>query len=236
MPEKPKQCDIRANSCGSRAPSALRAHRLAYVLSCACLIVASIFLFRIAWLRSDGRTEIFDWRLGVAIALAVVGILLFWRVARREPVWSPDHVEFWKRRRVMVIAAAGFLLVLGLVHFGVAAVTLRRLPAVPAGAPTLTEYWKNVRRDWQVEAASFMVVGVVCLLGTIAFVVDAYRLRGRVRRLLGHCGNCAYDLRGLTEPRCPEWGTAFDPADLEEKLPDRTATEAQPPAGDRRRG
>ena len=28
-----------------------------------------------------------------------------------------------------------------------------------------------------------------------------------------HCGNCGYDLRGITEPRCPECGAAFDPAE-----------------------
>ena len=29
------------------------------------------------------------------------------------------------------------------------------------------------------------------------------------RQLLGYCQNCSYDLRGLTEPRCPECGTPF---------------------------
>jgi hypothetical protein len=26
----------------------------------------------------------------------------------------------------------------------------------------------------------------------------------------GHCQSCGYDLRNLTEPRCPECGTPFD--------------------------
>ena len=43
--------------------------------------------------------------------------------------------------------------------------------------------------------------------------------RGRIRRRLREllilegfpiCGPCGYDLRGLTEPRCPECGTPFD--------------------------
>jgi len=29
------------------------------------------------------------------------------------------------------------------------------------------------------------------------------------RRKLGHCRHCGYNLRGLTEPRCPECGTPF---------------------------
>ena len=28
-----------------------------------------------------------------------------------------------------------------------------------------------------------------------------------------HCGTCGYDLRGAADPRCPECGTAFDPAE-----------------------
>ena len=28
------------------------------------------------------------------------------------------------------------------------------------------------------------------------------------------CGQCGYRLRGLREPRCPECGTAFDPAKI----------------------
>ena len=30
----------------------------------------------------------------------------------------------------------------------------------------------------------------------------------------GHCRVCQYDLRGLPEPRCPECGTPFDPAEV----------------------
>ncbi len=29
------------------------------------------------------------------------------------------------------------------------------------------------------------------------------------------CPRCGYDLRGLPEPRCPECGEPFDPAELE---------------------
>ncbi len=39
----------------------------------------------------------------------------------------------------------------------------------------------------------------------------------RKRKKKGLCEKCAYDLRGLTEPRCPECGTAFDPKLLSEK-------------------
>ncbi len=34
-------------------------------------------------------------------------------------------------------------------------------------------------------------------------------LRRRRRKKRGHCLTCGYNLTGLTEPRCPECGTAF---------------------------
>jgi len=33
-----------------------------------------------------------------------------------------------------------------------------------------------------------------------------------------NCRHCGYDLRGLTEPRCPECGTSFDPTEKERIL------------------
>ena len=36
---------------------------------------------------------------------------------------------------------------------------------------------------------------------------------------LHQCAHCGYDLRGLPEPRCPECGAPFVPADGEEKEP-----------------
>ncbi len=41
-----------------------------------------------------------------------------------------------------------------------------------------------------------------------------------VKRGVPICIPCGYDLRGLTEPRCPECGTSFDSALLGEKVDD----------------
>jgi len=49
------------------------------------------------------------------------------------------------------------------------------------------------------------VVAVLLLLPTMRFFVSRFRRRWRERH--GLCTNCAYDLRGLPEPRCPECGT-----------------------------
>ena len=40
------------------------------------------------------------------------------------------------------------------------------------------------------------------------------RRRRRERLKAGLCGTCGYNLSGLTEPRCPECSTAFDPTTL----------------------
>ena len=37
------------------------------------------------------------------------------------------------------------------------------------------------------------------------------RLTSDPRVAEGRCARCGYDLQGLTEPRCPECGTPFDP-------------------------
>lgn len=66
---------------------------------------------------------------------------------------------------------------------------------------------------WVVYIIEFvMVVGVLYWLMWLS--------RGRIRRELRQqlidagfaiCGPCGYDLRGLTEPRCPECGQPFEP-------------------------
>jgi len=53
------------------------------------------------------------------------------------------------------------------------------------------------------------------------FQVCIHELRPHFRKELGieTCHKCGYLLTGLTEPRCPECGTAFDPALLEKLSP-----------------
>ena len=47
---------------------------------------------------------------------------------------------------------------------------------------------------------------------TVAFIRGP--LRSWRRRRQGLCVKCGYNLTGLTEPRCPECGTEFDPSTL----------------------
>jgi len=48
-------------------------------------------------------------------------------------------------------------------------------------------------------------------------VIEGIRFRHFVRAELARhpCWECGYSLIGLSEPRCPECGTPFDPAEYE---------------------
>ena len=51
------------------------------------------------------------------------------------------------------------------------------------------------------------------LFAILPAIEVALRTRSRRRRRMGRCVACEYDLRGLTEPRCPECATPFDETD-----------------------
>lgn len=52
--------------------------------------------------------------------------------------------------------------------------------------------------------------------GLWTFLFGSFYLQYRINRLrqaypIGHCWDCGYNLTGLSEPRCPECGSQFDP-------------------------
>jgi len=55
----------------------------------------------------------------------------------------------------------------------------------------------------------YWLVALVFLTPPAKHLVVIWRKRSRIRH--GLCTNCAYDLRGLPEPRCPECGQLFQP-------------------------
>lgn len=59
-------------------------------------------------------------------------------------------------------------------------------------------------RNW-----AFWVYGVCVVLAVFVVPRHVRHIRRRRRYLTGRCINCGYNLTGLTEPRCPECGTAF---------------------------
>lgn len=55
----------------------------------------------------------------------------------------------------------------------------------------------------------FIILVLVLLLFLLRANFEDFR-RGK-RRVLGRCVECGYRLDNLTQPRCPECGTAFEP-------------------------
>lgn len=78
---------------------------------------------------------------------------------------------------------------------------------------------QTVQRSWRLRAfildAALIVGGTFFVVGIVPLLRDMWR---RWRGFgPGHC-KCGYDLRGLPEPRCPECGRAFDPAEVERQV------------------
>jgi len=64
----------------------------------------------------------------------------------------------------------------------------------------------------QYGSYGMVVFGVLCV--SLPFIIFHWIDRViLIDRLAFRCTRCGYDLRGLREPRCPECGTEFDPAE-----------------------
>jgi hypothetical protein len=78
----------------------------------------------------------------------------------------------------------------------------------PAGADWGWWWW-----DFGIGGGAIVLEGPIWGLSassaTLGALLWLWRVRGRPR-LDGSCSRCGYDLTGLTEPRCPECGEAFD--------------------------
>ena len=83
----------------------------------------------------------------------------------------------------------------------------------PATLMNLGACWEILRHGEDMVFATLAVLLVLAL--EAVYVALLYRVtRNYVRRRryrLGRCGVCKYDLRLLSEPRCPECGSVFDP-------------------------
>jgi len=58
-------------------------------------------------------------------------------------------------------------------------------------------------------------LGMMSIVALVPFAITFGTLLKRIMRsrLPGACVQCGYNLRGLTEPRCPECGTPFESHD-----------------------
>ncbi len=96
---------------------------------------------------------------------------------------------------------------------GVAAITAHLLAAY--WAPGLPSILNAVAIG---AAAQFAITAIApaALFAAVVYLRNRWWPESRP----GHCLVCGYDLRGLPEPRCPECGTPFDPAEVPAQVND----------------
>ncbi len=131
-------------------------------------------------------------KAGVTVGLAVANLLLFPLV-----LYVVYFMNFGKTRRQARMAAWSFLLIV-MPCVGDLVYSFR--PSLPGG---------------YVDAE--LVVSAILVLCLFSVLLYASILRWRIIHprapevLHLRCERCGYNLTGLTEPRCPECGTPFDP-------------------------
>ncbi len=180
---------------------------VAYMLAIAITVYAIV-----SWARGAGLTS--DWWVVLCGAL-YLGPPVWMNYAWRKGVFSrqrSEQLKFWAATRT-------FLLWCGLIWTIVALVGLAVMAIVS---------WAF----WMVPEDPLPAISVCGFLaGGLAMLWGWTVTRKRLRFFEGKCVQCSYDLRGLTEPRCPECGTRFNPADLEEDRAGRASAPADRPGG-----
>jgi len=136
-----------------------------------------------------------------------------------------SRAEFWKAARfVLWMMAALTVFQLALVSVALMYGSKHIAAALSQTVPAFL--WDQLRNHDDLPRLLWLLGAWAA--AALAMLYVAYRLGSVVRGLEGKCVRCGYMLRGLPEPRCPECGTPFNPADLEE---DRARQESAP--GDR---
>ncbi len=86
-----------------------------------------------------------------------------------------------------------------------------------AGFPNIVRWISTLSQQRTISYAFFLFVSALLIAWAVPCLVLSIvvYLRNRYRPIYppGHCGKCGYDLHGLPEPRCPECGKPFEPAD-----------------------
>jgi hypothetical protein len=95
---------------------------------------------------------------------------------------------------------------------GVAAITAHLLAYWAPGPPSIL----NAVAIGAAAQFAITAIAPAALFATVVYLRNRWWPEPRP----GHCRVCDYDLRGLPEPRCPECGTPFDPAEGAAQLND----------------
>jgi hypothetical protein len=136
--------------------------------------------------------------------------------------WTETYQEWW----ILHKANNKQLQQIGLVNGVLSAMASYETPRNKAPSERSYDWFAGslrVETSWFGFTNRLVDIWLRVRLDVVFFVFAAYPvlafIRGPLRRWRRHrkglCLNCGYDLRGLTEPRCPECGKAFDPKLLE---------------------
>ena len=169
-----------------------------------CLLQGTVTGEHPVWLFSDG-------------VFIVLGFgYLFARPWRRKP--PTGYIAKYRARCNLLAVLATLAGILGLISGLTALVTWNAtsrtivFTRAYASTPRVQQLLADLRRSeairrWVPTVATPLLILTAALLGRAW-----YRATRRVARLqTQHCEQCGYSLRGLSEPRCPECGTSFNP-------------------------
>lgn len=166
----------------------------------------------------------------VAFALTIISYRLDFTTSSGYLMygWNPNGIAITKRSMLFLHANRGELRVIGH-HY---------ISPSRAVSPVSLDWWvlayrwdtvtlrpQTVERDknrgrkatshrlfWVARVHLWLLFVLFAAYPAIAFIRGP--LRRYRRRSRGLCLRCGYSLRGLTEPRCPECSTDFDPSTL----------------------
>jgi hypothetical protein len=150
-----------------------------------------------------------------ALATLGVGLASYWRDMPREGLWISGTVD---EPQTQLAALGGTLYAVYCEPRPQSALAETQMAYAGFSFKTTT-FGGTLARG---VGAPFWAPAVLLLPYPI-LVLARGPIRRRRRRRKGLCIHCGYDLRGLTETRCPECGETFEP----ERLPDIGACEPQ---------
>lgn len=218
-----------------------RDHPVVYLCVCGVLAVGAMTLLLVTGVKWFKHGE-GSWMLGAGVLVlvgfattaVVLGVREAARTLRDEPRKSEKRADLCRHCRIWLFLLAAFSLISGGMDLVVAVRIWRAAPKLSdyvGGSAEMKSAMESIHAEALGDVASSATVGVLWLLASAVAIWGARGVRRRIRRAEGRCVQCGYLLTGLPEARCPECGTAFNPADLEE---DRGRQESG--AADRRQG
>jgi hypothetical protein len=139
-----------------------------------------------------------------------------------------SRAEFWKGTRLVLWMLAA-MSVLQLALFCVALIYGAKHIAAALSQTIPAFLWDQLRSHEGLPGLLWLLGGWAA--AALVMLYAAHRLKPVVRRLEGKCVRCGYMLRGLREPRCPECGTPFNPADLADDRARQESGSADHPGG-----